>query len=184
MHLPWLDAQWDAGKRNAADLWRRLKQQGFKGSLRVVGEWATRRRRAEKADATSLQRVPSARTIARLMTAARDHLSKAETVTIAAIEQGVPTLVTARSLIADFQSMIRTKTASKLPAWLDNAGTSLVASFARGVINDEKAVRAAMTSSWSNGQTEGQITRLKLLKRQMYGRGKIDLLQARMIGAP
>lgn len=65
MHLPWLDAQWDAGERNAADLWRRLKHQGFKGSLRVVGEWATRRRRAEKADATSLQRVPSARTIAR-----------------------------------------------------------------------------------------------------------------------
>jgi transposase len=41
-----------------------------------------------------------------------------------------------------------------------------------------------MTSSWSNGQTEGQITGLKLVKRQMYGRGKIDLLQARMIGAP
>ena len=80
--------------------------------------------------------------------------------------------------------MIRTKTASELPAWLDNAGTSLVSSFARGVINDEKAVRAAMTSSWSNGQTEGQIRRIKLVKRQMYGRGKIDLLQARMIGAP
>jgi transposase len=62
MHLPWLDAQWDAGKCNAADLWRRLKQQGFQGSLRMIGEWATRRRRAEKADATSLQRVPSART--------------------------------------------------------------------------------------------------------------------------
>jgi transposase len=184
MHLPWLDAQWDAGKRNAADLWRRLKHQDFKGSLRVVGEWATRRRRAEKADASSLQRIPSARTIARLMTAGRDHLSKAETVTIAAIEQGVPTLVTARSLIEDFQSMIRTKTASELPAWLDNAGTSLVASFARGVINDENAVRAAVTSAWSNGQTEGQITRLKLVKRQMYGRGKIDMLQARVIGAP
>jgi transposase len=59
-----------------------------------------------------------------------------------------------------------------------------VASFARGIINDEKAIRAAMTSSWSNGQTEGQITGLKLVKRQMYGPGKIDLLQARMIGAP
>ena len=59
-----------------------------------------------------------------------------------------------------------------------------MASFARGIINDEKAIRAAMTSSWSNGQTEGQITRLKLVKRQIYGRGKIDLLQARMIGAP
>jgi transposase len=150
----------------------------------VIGEWATRRRRAEKADASSLQRVPSARTIARLMTAGRDHLSKAETVIIAAIEQGVPTLVTARSLITDFQAIVRTKTASELPVWLDKAGTSLVASFARGVINDEKAVRAAMTSSWSNGQTEGQITKLKLIKRQMYGRGKIDLLQARLIGAP
>jgi transposase len=118
------------------------------------------------------------------MTAGRDHLSKAETVIIAAIEQGVPTLVTARSLITDFQAIVRTKTASELPVWLDKAGTSLVASFARGVINDEKAVRAAMTSSWSNGQTEGQITKLKLIKRQMYGRGKIDLLQARLIGAP
>jgi transposase len=59
----------------------------------------------------------------------------------------------------------------------------LVASFARGVIKDEAAVRAAMTLSWSNAQTEGQITKLKLVKRQMYGRGKIDLLQARLIGA-
>jgi transposase len=184
MHLPWLDAQWDAGNRNAADLWRRLKQDGFKGSLRVIGEWCTRRRRAEKTDASSLQRVPSARTIARLMTAGRDHLSKAETVTVAAIEEGVPSLVTARSLILAFQTMIRTKTASDLRPWLETAGISLVASFARGIINDEKAVRAAMTSQWSNGQTEGQITRLKLVKRQMYGRAKIDLLQARLIGAP
>jgi transposase len=184
MHLPWLDAQWDAGKRNAADLWRRLKQQGFQGSLRVIGEWATRRRRAEKADASCLQRVPSARAIALLMTAGRHHLSKAETVTIATIKEGVPTLVTARSLITDFQTMIRTKTVSDLKPWLETAGLRLVASFARGIINDEKAVRAAMISPWSNGQTEGQITRLKLVKRQMYGRGKIDLLQARLIGAP
>jgi hypothetical protein len=80
--------------------------------LRVVGKWATRCRRAEKADPSSLQRVPSARAIARLMTARRDHLSKAETVTIAAIEQGVPTLVTARSLITEFQTIIRTKAIS------------------------------------------------------------------------
>ena len=73
---------------NGADLWRCLKAQGFRGSVRVVTEWATRRRRAEMPDARSLQRVPSARTIARLMTNGRDTLSKSETVTIAAIEQG------------------------------------------------------------------------------------------------
>ena len=43
-------------------------------------------------------------------------------------------------------------------------------------------VAAAIASPWSNGQTEGQITKLKLVKRQMYGRGKLDMLQARVIG--
>jgi transposase len=52
-----------------------------------------------------------------------------------------------------------------------------------GLIKDKAAVSAAITSPWSNGQTEGQITKLKLVKRQMYGRGKLDLLQARVIGA-
>src|ERR1700676_2789598 len=98
-HLPWLDAQWAAGHHNGADLWRRLKVLGFRGSVRVVTEWATRRRRAEKADAQSLHRVPSARTIARLMTTGRDTLSKSETVTIAAIEDGVPLLVEAREVV-------------------------------------------------------------------------------------
>jgi transposase len=81
-HLPWLDAQWAAGHHNGADLWRCLKAKGFRGSVRVVTEWATRRRRAETPDAQSLQRVPSARTIARLMTNGRDTLSKSETVRI------------------------------------------------------------------------------------------------------
>ena len=48
---------------------------------------------------------------------------------------------------------------------------------------DQKAVTAAIVEPWSNGQTEGQVTRLKLVKRQMYGRAKLDLLRARLIGA-
>jgi len=68
--------------------------------------------------------------------------------------------------------------------WLDDrARESSVASFANGVLKDRPAVAAAITSPWSNGQTEGQITKLKLVKRQMYGRGKLDLLEARVIGA-
>ena len=100
--LPWLDAQWATGCRSGAELWRRLRTQGFRGSLRVVAEWATRRRRAERADAENLQRIPSARTIARLMTTGRDTSSKADSVTIAAIEAGVPRLVVAREIIAKF----------------------------------------------------------------------------------
>jgi len=118
------------------------------------------------------------------MTIGRDRVSKSESVTIAAIEAAVSLLVEAREIIAAFQAMIRKKIVAELEPWLERARSSLIASFANGVVKDQAAVVAAITSPWSNGQTEGQITKLKLVKRQMYGRGKLDLLQARLIGAP
>jgi len=148
----------------------------------VVTEWTTRRRRSEQAE-TGLARTPAARTTSRLMTIGRNALSKAETVTIAAIESGVPLLVIARDIVDDFQSMLRRKCPGELEPWIDKARVSLIASFANGIAKDKAAVLAAIASPWSNGQTEGQITKLKLVKRQMYGRGKIDLLEARLIGA-
>ncbi len=182
-YLPWLDREWAAGSHNGADLWRRLRSQGFRGSLRVVTEWASRRRQAERVDTESLHRVPSARTIARLMTTGRDTLSRAETVTVAAVEAGVPRLVEARTVVEGFHEMIRRKTEADLVPWIERGRGSLVASFANGIARDVAAVQAAIVTSWSNGQTEGQITKLKLVKRQMYGRGKLDLLEARLVGA-
>jgi transposase len=79
--------------------------------------------------------------------------------------------------------MIRSKAVAKLNPWREGAKASLVGSFANWVEKDIPAVRNAIISPWSNGQTEGQITKLKLIKRQMYGRAKIDLLQARLVGA-
>jgi len=111
---------------------RRLKRQGFCGSLRVVTEWATSRRRAEKAEAQSLRQIPSARTIARLLTISRITLSKSETITVAAIEDQMPLLVEAREIIAAFHAMIRRKSQPNLDPWLDRACASLVASFANG----------------------------------------------------
>ena len=183
-HLPFLDAQWTGGCRNGAELWRRLKGQGFKGSLRVVAEWATRRRRAETVSDQQLRKVPAAKTIARLMTMKRDHLTKGETITVTAIEKAVPTLADARILIDRFQTMIRRTDAIELEPWITESKRSLIASFANGVARDKSAVHAAITQPWSNGQVEAQITKLKLVKRQMYGRAKLDLLQARLIGAP
>ena len=80
--------------------------------------------------------------------------------------------------------MIRKRTEADLDPWIEAARQSLVGSFASGISNDRTCVQAAMAHPWSNGQTEGQINKLKLVKRQMYGRAKIDLLQARLIGAP
>ncbi len=180
-HLPYLDAQWEAGCRNGAELWRRLRTFGFQGSLRVVGEWATRRRRSERATASQLQRIPSARTIARMMMD-RDHLTKADAVTIAAIEAGVPALAKVHGLVVRFQTMIRSRAAAHLNPWIVDAETSLISSFVRGILKDKAAVRAAISEPWSNGQTEGQVNKLKLVKRQMYGRANIDLLEARLLG--
>ena len=70
----------------------------------------------------------------------------------------------------------------RLDAWIQDASKHLVA-FTRGIIADRTAVAAAITSPWSNGQTEGQITKLKLVKRQMYGRANLDLLRARLLGS-
>ena len=97
------------------------------------------------------------------MTTGRDRLTKTETVTVAAIEAGVPALVAAREVVATFQAMVRSITPAKLEAWVECASASLAASLARGVAKDEAAVRAALTLPWSNGQTEGQITKLKLV---------------------
>ena len=113
----------------------------------------------------------------------RDHLSKADTVTLATIEGGVPTLIEARGVLNRFHAMVRRKT-SDLDGWIADATGSLLASFASGVNKDKAAVAAAITELWSNGQTEGQVTRLKLVKRQMYGRAKVDLLEARLLCQP
>jgi transposase len=181
-HLPFLEGQWTAGCRNGAELWHRLKDRGFRGSPRVIGEWATRRRRAEQISQDQLQRVPSARTIARLMTTDRDRLSTADNITLAAIQTSVPMLVEARGLTDRFHAMIRQRVPADLDPWIDDASASLITSFASGISRDRAAVHAAIIEPWSNGQTEGQITKLKLVKRQMYGRGKLDLLQASLIG--
>ena len=79
--------------------------------------------------------------------------------------------------------MLRAQRAGELAAWLHDAKSTMLSSFAAGILSDHRAVLAAFSEPWSNGQTEGQITKLKLVKRQMYGRAKLDLLRARLIGA-
>ena len=86
-------------------------------------------------------------------------------------------------LLERFQTMIRSKAAAELDGWIEQAKGSLLVPIAAGVAQDVRAVRVAITKPWSNGQADGQIKRLKLVKRQMYGGAKLDLLEARLVGA-
>lgn len=95
----------------------------------------------------------------------------------------VPALGQGRSPRSGFQTVDRERKPPDLDDWIDKADRSLLASFANGLLRDSAAVAAALAERWSDGQPEGQIARLKLVKRQMYGRAKLDLLETRLIGA-
>jgi transposase len=87
-------------------------------------------------------------------------------------------------LVQQLAAMIRQKESSQLDDWLQTcsrSGISCLKAFAKGILQDYDAVRAALETEWSSGQAEGQINRLKLIKRQMYGRAGFDLLRLRVL---
>jgi transposase len=91
-----------------------------------------------------------------------------------------PVVATARQLAHDFQRLVRKRQSKSFNRWLEVCKRSKIpelANLAAGLRQDYSAVKAALTLEWSNGQTEGQVNRLKLLKRQMYGRAGFDLLR-------
>jgi transposase len=92
----------------------------------------------------------------------------------------------AYELSQHFISMVKQREAEQLDAWLTQVkeqGPRELRGFASGIRRDYAAVRAGLSRRESNGQVEGQITRLKYLKRQMYGRAKFDLLRLRVLHA-
>jgi transposase len=94
-----------------------------------------------------------------------------------------PAIQTAYELAQAFGCLLRERRGEHLDAWLAqvaDSGIRELHSFAAGLVGDA-AVRAGLTEPWSNGQTEGQITKLKLLKRQAYGRAGFELLRARAL---
>ncbi len=87
-------------------------------------------------------------------------------------------------LAEEFVKIVRGQSSMSIGLWIVRAfdsGVKELRSFANGLQKDFLAVKEASVSPWSNGQTEGQVNRLKLLKRQMYGRAKFDLLKARIL---
>lgn len=89
-------------------------------------------------------------------------------------------LTLAYGLVREFIQMVKNRTPEALDPWLACVGSSKLPdleNFAAGLQRDRAAVLAALSTGWSNGQVEGQVNRLKMLKRRMYGRPKFDLLR-------
>ena len=190
-YLPYLEQRVSEGCLNARQLWREIRGRGYPGSSSQVSKWMTKRRRGiQGAQAptppTVAQSLPNLRTCVHLISTAPDRLSPEDLLLLEQLRQDklVDTLY---QLVQRFITMICQRQVSILDDWLDDCSKSKVAgleNFAASLVQDYAAVRAALELPWSNGQTEGQVHRLKLLKRQMYGRAKLDLLRLRVLYSP
>lgn len=193
-YLAYLQQRWSEGCANGTQLWRELVTQGFSSGPRQVMRWVQHQR--ERPAPTTppghirplvVQPEQSAlgapRQLAWLFLKSPHDLTSEEQITLARLQQE-PQMRVTYELAQQFVQMVRQHQASSLDNWLAQCVTSGVAdlqTFAQTLSRDEQAVRNTLQEQWSNGQVEGQIARLKYLKRQMYGRAKFDLLRQRVL---
>jgi transposase len=199
----YLRSRWTEGCHNAHTLWQEIQGQGFAGGEAIVRRYlavwrtrpAARGRAAQRlsgtdtggpAPAAQPTRVLSPRQARWLLLRAWDDLQPGEQRYRTHLLEGCPALREAQGLAEHFGRLVRERDLPAFHDWLKRAETSALPefrSFVVGLRRDQAAVEAALTSEWSNGQTEGQINRLKCLKRQMFGRAKFPLLRQRVLRA-
>ncbi len=195
--LRFLRQRWHEGCHKAAQLFRELKQRGFHGSYhmvrRRVAHW---RRQSRDLAAVSGQtnyqlreamKRPSSRRVSWLLLKKSSALTTEEHAFLTSLIEQCRPLAKVRDLAQLFVEMVKERKVEDLDAWRDLSCSSDVPvelrHFAQGLGNDLPAVKASLSLPWSNGQTEGQVNRLKLIKRQMFGRAKFDLLRQRFLFA-
>lgn len=121
---------------------------------------------------------PSTRQVVRLLGAARDTVRQSDILVIDALRAASPTIAQAADLGCEFHDSLVERKADTLDGWLASA-LKRIASFARGLVRDLDAVRAAIDLPWNTGPFEGKINKIKLITRSMYGRSGLNLLRAR-----
>ena len=186
-HAEHLRRRWDEGCHNAAQLWREIRSQGFPGQLRTVQRWVRRR----GADPTGPGPgrtagpwpTPSRHRAAWLVVADPERLGAMERRFVDALMARSPELARLIGLAREFRTLVRRRQASQLDGWLAAARGSALAGFAEGLARDLAAIRAALALPWSTGPVEGQICRLKTIKRTMCGRAGFELLRRRVLEA-
>jgi len=186
----YLRERWAAGCDNARQLYREVYERGFSGREITIRRHVQLWREQDEQAAMLLPppspkvAVPLPRACTWLLLRDESKLTETEQLLRATLLEMSPEIKKGREIVVAFRDLICARQADRLPAWMEAAQQSKITeleNFVMGLRRDEAAVRAAATSGWSNGQTEGQINRLKFLQRQMFGRAKFDLLKARVL---
>jgi transposase len=188
---PYLIQRWAEGCRNHSRLFREIRLLGYQHSARTVSLFLQRLEQEPSASGVAssrptVTRVPSARRVACLLVWRKDQLAEEDRAYLRRLCDHEPTIALAYEMAQEFADMARKRTGQRFDAWLTGATTSGITEldrFARGLTDDRAAVEAGLMLEWSNGQTEGQVNKLKLLKRSMYGRANFDLLRLRLLHA-
>jgi transposase len=180
-HRPYLDQRWNEGCRNAAQLWREIRDRGFSGTTSSVRQWVLEHYgRKVRSDREPLPPKPPRMSPRQLVW----HILKPNESSeryLKELYKLSPDLATGADAAREFFRIVRTRDLKAWPEWRLIASHSPLASFAKHLYRDEAAVRTALDYNWSNGPVEGIVYRLKLIKRFMYGRASFDLLRARVL---
>ncbi len=194
----YLVRRWNEGCRNAQQAYREVKEQGYPGGdsnivrffghLRKHFDQSGTFKQVDPATQTPVQappkRPPTASQVAHWITFKEEQRLDWQEKYLTQLCEADQEIRETYELITDFTTMLRERQGERLDGWLqkvETQGRVELKNFAQGVKRDYDAVKAGLTLEWSNGQTEGQVNRLKLLKRQMYGRGRFDLLRKRVL---
>jgi transposase len=173
-----------AGVRNGSALARELRERGYRGSAAAVRRYLVYLRRMGQLPSyqppSPLRAAFTARQTSWLLRCEDETLSASEKAYIDKLTEQSDSLRNVRALALEFRALFRSKDTSALFAWIDRARRSEIRSFANGIERDRDAVLAAIVYRWSNGPVEGHVNRLKLVKRQGYGRMGFQLLRERV----
>jgi len=184
-----LTRRWNEGCRNAAQLWRELIALGFRGRPSIVRHWVGKRRRSAEHDGAAaaplppVWPVPRGYRLAKLLMSSIPTLTAEDALFRTRLLEDEPALGTAVAWARRLDALLRRKVAGDLDKILIAAEDTLLARFATGLRRDFDAISAALVTPWTTSPVEGQISRLKMLKRTMYGRAGFSLLRARVMHA-
>ncbi|QES52094.1 ISL3 family transposase [Streptomyces venezuelae] len=181
---PYLDKRWDEGCTNAWKLWEEIVPLGYRGSYGRVSAYLREKRTAPR---PVTAQPPAPRVVTRWILSRPETLTEIEQLRLKAVLANCPELDALTGHVRSFAQMLTERQGERLPQWLDAVRQDDLPSLhtlAAGIDRDRDAVIAGLTLPWNSGVVEGHVNRIKMLKRQMFGRAGFDLLRKRVLLAP
>jgi transposase len=198
-YKPYLLACWNRGCRTGMRLYEEIQRQGYRGGRSTILGYLTQLRKAQGLAPRSRTVQPgppvtdpsvqgcTPRQATWLVLRQPAHLTAEEQALLDRLRQAHPAFAQAIALAQGFAQLLRARQPERLDTWLEQAATSALVALqrlAKSFQRDYAAIKAGVTLPWSTSPVEGHINRLKMLKRQMFGRARLDLLSRRFLLAP